>query len=75
MTLKQLLDLLEKITKEDPKTLDMKVVSASDDEGNNYTPLIYAPSVGYFENGVFLNITDLKNLGKEETEINAVCIN
>jgi hypothetical protein len=57
MTIKQQLDLLETIIKENPKTLKMKVDSQVEDKGNNYKPLINAPSVGFFQNWGFLNIT------------------
>lgn len=46
---------------------ELPVVYSADDEGNRFSPVIYAPIPGYFDGEYFSH--------EECTEINAVCIN
>jgi len=46
---------------------DLDLISSKDDEGNEYNPVYYAPSVGKYKDGEF-NTCSKKN-------INAICIN
>jgi hypothetical protein len=66
MKLKEYLEKLNKIAKDQPQTLDFEVISAIDDEGNGYNPIYFDPTLGEFEDGDF----------QTETEnFNAICIN
>lgn len=68
MKLKEFLDKLNTMVKEDPKILNLDVIYSSNDEGNSYEPVYFAPSKGnYSEDGEYNTDTYLK--------INAICIN
>ena len=46
MTLKEYIDLINRQVAEDPAILDLKVVYSSDDEGNWFSEVLYAPNAG-----------------------------
>lgn len=65
----RLVDYIEGLTKlisENPDSADYMVVTASDGEGNEYTPVYYAPSIGNYSDGEFMD---------GEYPLNAVCVN
>jgi hypothetical protein len=68
MKLKEYLDNLKKIVKENPKVLEFEVISAIDDEGNGYSPVIFSPTLGTFEDGEFEDTKEIENQ-------NSICIN
>lgn len=68
MTLKEYLDSLNYLVKENPKVLDFEVISSIDDEGKGYNPVIYSPTLGTFEDGEFEDTKDIKKQ-------NSICIN
>ncbi len=74
MKLKEYLEAMNKLTKENPECLDMEIVYARDDEGNGYQKVSYEPSKGFFNDNDFTPESQL-----EECEItekpNAICIN
>ena len=49
MTLKEFISNLNEFVEENPKALDMQVVTSKDDEGNGYNQVYYTPSVGNFD--------------------------
>lgn len=67
MKLKEYLDHLNNLVKENPKILDFDVVYSSDDEGNYYGMVHYAPSVGEYDFEEPFN--------SESDSPNAICIN
>lgn len=75
MTLREYVENLKKLVR---AYGDYKVVYASDDEGNGYQEVYYAPSVGFYHNGEF-RAADLETQKKIEgahgKEKSAVCIN
>jgi len=80
MKLKQYIENLQKLAKENPESLDMDVVYAADDEGNGYQKVVYAPTLGNLNgdfSGEFYSVESLREDGEEEEDypINAVCIN
>ncbi|WP_157966068.1 hypothetical protein [Cognataquiflexum aquatile] len=75
MKLKELLDRLNSITKENPQALDMLVVASTDEEGNSFSPLLYSPSLGVYDNGDFVSEKDFEILGMKKSASNALCIN
>ena len=75
MKLKELLDRLISIAKENPKALEMLVVASSDEEGNSFSPLLYSPTLGIYDNGDFVSEKDIEVLGMKRSASNAVCIN
>ena len=50
MKLKEYIKHLTKLTKTHPEVLNMEVVSSSDDESNSFNKIVYAPSMGHFDN-------------------------
>jgi len=75
MTLKQYIRKLQEFAQENPETLDMLVVSSSDDEGNSFSMVQYAPTKGIYENREFVTEDSIEDYGRDKEEINAVCIN
>ena len=72
MTLREYIKGLQQLAEKNPQTLDMLVITSSDDEGN-YSPVYFAPSVGFFEDGEWSTYDDDYEL--EDGDINAVCVN
>lgn len=76
MKLKDYIKKLQKIAKERP---DLDVVSASDEEGNNFRLVGFSPSLGNFCKGNFNDGDFISDDGSEEFKkeygINAVCLN
>lgn len=67
MKLKEFVNNLNQLMKDRPETAELQVVSAVDDEGNDFTPIYYTPSVGNYD-------ADSRDFS-EEVNGNAVCIN
>jgi hypothetical protein len=53
VTLKEYLKKLQKLGKENPKALELTVITSADDEGNDFNEVHYEPSLGFFENREF----------------------
>jgi len=66
MILKEYLENLNHLAKENPKSLKMKVVFSIDDEGNAFKNVLFSPSMGCHNGNDFDN---------SSTKKNAVCIN
>ncbi len=75
MKLKEYLENLNELIKENPDALNYTVVAASDDEGNSFIEVVFAPSLGNFKNGEFNDGDDGSEETEEEFILNAVCIN
>jgi hypothetical protein len=85
MKLKEYIDALNKFATDHPETLQMKVVSSKDDEGNGYNEVHYGPSAGIYEDREFTSeesheeneedYKDDEDYEPEEFKPNAVCIN
>jgi hypothetical protein len=67
MKLKDYIKLLQEIAKENPNAL---VITASDEEGNSYNPVMYKPSILYYSK----NNSEVSDV-KYEGYVEAVCIN
>ncbi len=68
MKLKNFLENLNEFVKQNPKVLELDVVTSSDDEGNSYNLVHYSPSIGIYEDREFEATEDLD-------EADSVCIN
>lgn len=68
MKLKEYLDALNEIVKENPKALEFEVISSIDEEGNGYNEVFYTPSSGTYNEGEFATATN-------KNEHNSICIN
>ena len=49
MKLREYLVLLVTLADEKQEALDYEVITSSDDEGNDYNPVVYEPSVGCYD--------------------------
>ena len=68
MKLKEFIESLNEIVKENPNSLEMEVICSADDEGNHFNRVYYSPTIGrYNSDGEFESDTILKP--------NAICIN
>ena len=75
MKLKELLENLTQIVKENPEALEFDVIYCVDDEGNGYSTVNYTPTLGVYQNGEFWSDCDLQDFNLEESQINSICIN
>ena len=75
MTLREFMKGLDKFVAENPTALDLEVITSSDDEGNCYTPVVFEPSLGFYEDDDFIDKTMLNDWGRDDDDVNAVCIN
>lgn len=75
MKLKEYLDNLNKLVKENPDCLEYEVVSSIDDEGNGFNSVYYSPTLGIFEDDEFISGENIDERGRSVNEINAICIN
>ena len=71
MNLKTYIKALHKIAE---KHDNLEVVFAKDDEGNQYHPVVYTPTLGVYNNGEFISAKD-PSIIKEKIKLNAVCVN
>jgi hypothetical protein len=79
MKLKEFLTLLNDKVKGNPEILEYTVVSASDEEGNSFSEVLFAPTTGMYIDGP---MPEFVQQGDENTEDyvenfqpNAICIN
>jgi hypothetical protein len=75
MKFKEFLDNLNKYAKENPESLELDVITSKDDEGNGYNMVYYTPSKGIFEDREFIPKDQLQEWGRDEDDINAICVN
>jgi protein involved in sex pheromone biosynthesis len=75
MTLTQYIKELQELVLKNPEHGDLEVVYSRDDEGNGFQRVHYSPGVGIFEDGDFIHKSQLEEWEREESDINAVCIN
>jgi hypothetical protein len=75
MTLKQYIKKLQKIAKDYP---NLEVVSASDDEGNDFRVVYHDPTIGHYRN-IYHEFVALEQFEDyeldEKQDLNAVIIN
>ena len=76
MTLREYLQHLSKLVKENPEAWEYEVVYSTDDEGNAFHSVEYNPSIGNFSEAEqdFIERSDSYFVDEEMKE-NAVCIN
>lgn len=68
MQLKEFLQHLNELVKKHPDAINFDVVYSSDEEGNNFKKVFYAPQLGLFDGETFGN-------SKDEKQNNSICIN
>ena len=67
MKLKEFSENINKLLADRPETAEFEVVTSKDDEGNGFNIVHYSPSVGSYN--------EEEREFKEESELNAVCVN
>lgn len=76
MKLKEYLDNLNKMVKDNPELLEMNVIYSRDDEGNGFQEVYFTPTLGIFKDGEFYsNEADFEEYGLKPDDKNAICIN
>ena len=81
MKLKEYLSHLKKAVNADNSLLDMELVYAIDDEGNDFRQVNFLPTLGIFKQGEFISKDEIEEYNEDyETEysdndINSLCIN
>ena len=67
MTLLQYHTKLTAILRQHPDAADLQVIAASDDEGNQFNPVVFDPTLGYYD--------DDGDFDDASENTNAVCVN
>jgi hypothetical protein len=75
MTLKEYIEGLQEFIKENPNALDLEVVTSKDDEGNGYNRVYYSPTLGQFEDNEFIAYSQFDEWERDDSDVNAVCVN
>ena len=80
MKFKDFLENLEELLEDHPEVTNYEVIYSTDEEGNEYFPVYFDPSIGRFEkdSGLLLQFTgieEFKDLELDDSDANAVCIN
>ena len=70
MKLNKYIKGLQEIAKKYPNAT---VITASDEEGNNFSEVEFAPTPGHFSDGDFYS--DEEDMKEQDLKINAVCVN
>jgi len=71
MKLKDYLKNINELVKQNKELLELDVVYSVDDEGNNFSKVIFTPCIGTYESGSFLEFEEDSHKG----DLNAICIN
>lgn len=71
MILKEYIQHLLDIVDKNPEYNGFTVVSASDDEGNDFQPVHYTPSIGFYDE----DEREFANDEEYSERFNAICIN
>ena len=70
-TFKTYIEWVNKLYKDNPNLKEVQVITAGDDEGNSFHPVVYSPVPGHFEDGSFYTVEK----DEDGNYINAVCLN
>jgi hypothetical protein len=75
MKLKEFLENLNELVKENPQVLEYEVIYAKDDEGNGFREVVYTPSVGFLDDENKYTVEESEDWEELEEEPNVICIN
>lgn len=87
MTLGQYIELLKQVIEANPAHRDLEVISASDDEGNNYQAVNFEPTLGYCKGEYYKEFVSQENFEEyaeeqgielalwSDLKVNCICIN
>lgn len=78
-TLNEYIESLQKIVEEQPERGEHVVIYAKDDEGNEYHPVHFSPSVLYAESPLtnYVEVVSEEDVDEEESDnyVQVICIN
>ena len=74
MNLNKYIARLVELVESNPKYGELTVITASDDEGNDYNEVHFDPSLGNFEDAEFTLYEEDED-DDEQPDVNAVCVN
>lgn len=76
MNLKEYIKQLTQIVEEKPEYANLIVIYAKDDEGNEFSKIGFAPSLGNLNTDKeFTQIENFDDIDEEDRITNAICIN
>lgn len=76
MKLKEYIEQLNEIIKENPKYENLDVLFAKDDEGNEFGFIGFAPSLGNISDDMdFTQVENFEDIDEEDRIVNAICVN
>ena len=81
MKLKEYIESLQQFVEENPEAAELEAVYSTDDEGNGYQSVYFAPALGSYDGeykGEWISkdcIEEDPDRDLEEYDINSVCIN
>ena len=74
MKLKDYIEYLQQMSKDDPTILELDVISSCDEEGNSYFKVSEYPIKGVYEKGQFCFDGMLEEEGYTQEDINAITL-
>lgn len=76
MILREYIENLNKLISEKPEALDYTVVTSADDEGNEFNMVGCEPDIGIYDtDGDFIPECRVEEWDRDQSEINAICLN
>jgi hypothetical protein len=75
MTLKEFIENLQKFVEENPRALELEVITSKDAEGNGYNRVYYEPSMGHYDGDDFISHSEFEDWNRDDDDLNSVCLN
>ena len=75
MKLKEYIENLNLLIAENPEYAELDVIYSADDEGNQYFPVIYEPTIGFHQKGEFYCPHEFEDFDLADKKPNSICIN
>ena len=75
MTLKEYIAGLQQFVRQNPKAVDLRVITSIDDEGNGFNSVVFSPTIGIYDKGTLITCDEYAELDRDPNEENVVCVN
>ena len=75
MKLKEYIENLNLLVAKNPEYAELDVIYSADDEGNQYFPIAYEPTIGFHQRGEFYCQHELEDFDLSDKKPNSICIN
>lgn len=75
MTLENYIKQLQEIVEQNPDYKKLTVIYATDDEGNDFKGIGFAPSLGNYNHGSFTQQENFDEIDDDDQYVNVICIN